>query len=99
MFHIHIIPIPARELQRQMGEFAIKAIDLPLSERTMSGFVLGLTERSYERIRKEMADFYRRVVAIATEDDETERVYRMNMQLFPLSKRIETKKVFKVKKR
>ena len=46
-----------------------------------------------------MADFYRRVVAIATEDDETERVYRMNMQLFPLSKRIETKKVFKVKKR
>jgi hypothetical protein len=38
-------------------------------------------------------------VAIATEDDETERVYRMNMQLFPLSKRIETKKVFKVKKR
>ena len=91
-------PVAARELQRQMGEFAIKAIDLPLSERTMSGFVLGLTERSYERIRKEMADFYRRVVAIATEDDETERVYRMNMQLFPLSKRIETKKDLKNKK-
>ena len=99
MGDMDVVPVAARELQRQMGEFAIKAIDLPLSERTMSGFVLGLTERSYERIRKEMADFYRRVVAIATEDDETERVYRMNMQLFPLSKRIETKKVFKVKKR
>jgi uncharacterized protein (TIGR02147 family) len=99
MGNMDVVPVAARELQRQMGEFAIKAIDLPLSERTMSGFVLGLTERSYERIRKEMADFYRRVVAIATEDDETERVYRMNMQLFPLSKRIETKKVFKVKKR
>ena len=78
--------------------FAIKAIDLPLSERTMSGFVLGLTERSYERIRKEMADFYRRVVAIATEEDETERVYRMNMQLFPLSQRLESKKEKKIKK-
>ena len=98
MGDMDVVPVAARELQRQMGEFAIKAIDLPLSERTMSGFVLGLTERSYECIRKEMADFYRRVVAIATEDDETERVYRMNMQLFPLSKRIETKKDLKNKK-
>ena len=98
MGDMDVVPVAARELQRQMGEFAIKAIDLPLSERTMCGFVLGLTERSYERIRKEMADFYRRVVAIATEEDETERVYRMNMQLFPLSKRIETKKDLKNKK-
>ena len=98
MANTDAVPVAARELQRQMGEFAIKAIDLPLSERTMSGFVLGLTERSYERIRKEMADFYRRVVAIATEEDETERVYRMNMQLFPLSKRLESKKEKKIKK-
>ena len=98
MANTDVVPVAARELQRQMGEFAIKAIDLPLSERTMSGFVLGLTERSYERIRKEMADFYRRVVAIATEEDETERVYRMNMQLFPLSKRLESKKEKKIKK-
>ena len=91
MASMDAIPVAARDLQRQMGEFAISALDLPLSERTMSGFVLGLTERSYERIRKEMSDFYRRVVAIATEEDETERVYRLNMQLFPLSKRLETK--------
>jgi uncharacterized protein (TIGR02147 family) len=98
MANTDAVPVAARELQRKMGEFAIKAIDLPLSERTMSGFVLGLTERSYERIRKEMADFYRRVVAIATEEDETERVYRMNMQLFPLSQRLESKKEKKIKK-
>ena len=91
MASMDAIPVAARDLQRQMGEFPIRALDLPLSERTMSGFVLGLTERSYERIRKEMSDFYRRVVAIATEEDETERVYRLNMQLFPLSKRLETK--------
>jgi hypothetical protein len=36
-----------------MGEFAIKALDLPLSERDMSGTVLGLTQKSYERIKKE----------------------------------------------
>ena len=91
MGSVDAVPVAARDLQRQMGEFAIKAIDLPLAERSMSGFVLGLTERSYGRIQKEIADFYRRVVAIATEEDETERVYRLNMQLFPMSKRLETK--------
>ena len=86
------VSVAARELQRQMGEFAIQSLGLPLSERVMSGYTLGLTDRAYERIRKEMEDFYRRVVAIATEEDETDRVYRLNLQLFPMSERLGTKK-------
>ncbi|SHM88962.1 TIGR02147 family protein [Fibrobacter sp. UWB7] len=96
MGSVDAVPLAARELQRQMGELAVKALDLPLSERDMSGLVLGLTKRSYDRIRKELADCCRRVVAIATEEDETERVYRLNLQLFPLSKTIETKKEEKI---
>jgi uncharacterized protein (TIGR02147 family) len=72
-----------------MGEFAVKALDLPLSERDMSGLTMGLTRRAYEKIRKEIADFRRRIVAIASEDDETEQVYRLNLQLFPLSERLD----------
>ena len=86
------VSVAARELQRQMGEFAIQSLGLPLSERVMSGYTLGLTDRAYERIRKEMEDFYRRVVAIAIEEDETDRVYRLNLQLFPMSERLGTKK-------
>jgi uncharacterized protein (TIGR02147 family) len=86
---VDAVPVAAREMQRQMGEFAVKALDLPLSERDMSGLTLGLTRQAYEKIRKEIAEFRRRVVAIATEDDETEQVYRMNLQLFPLSERLE----------
>ena len=78
-----------------MGEFAVKALDLPLSERDMSGVVLGLTRHAYERIKKEIIDFRRRVVAIATEDDETERVYRLNVQLFPMSDNLKKDKDFK----
>ena len=88
---VDAVPVAARDMQRQMGEFAVKALDLPLSERDMSGLTLGLTRHAYERIRKEIAEFRRRVVAIATEDDETEQVYRMNLQLFPLSERLEKK--------
>jgi len=85
MAPVEAVPLAARDLQRQMGEFAIQSLDLPLSERMMSGYTLGLTERAYERIKKEVEEFYRRVVAIATEDDDTERVYRLNVQLFPMS--------------
>lgn len=91
MGSIDIMPVVARDLQRQMGEFAIQSLDLPLSERMMSGLTLGLTKRAYERIRKELDDCCRRVVAIATEDDETERVYRLNLQLFPMSERLKGK--------
>ena len=32
---VDAVPVAAREMQRQMGEFAVKAMDLPLSERDM----------------------------------------------------------------
>ena len=92
MAPVEAVPLAARDLQRQMGEFAIQSLDLPLSERVMSGYTLGLTRRAYERIKKEMEDFWRRVVAIATEENETDCVYRLNMQLFPMSEHLKNKR-------
>jgi uncharacterized protein (TIGR02147 family) len=83
------VPIAAKDLQRQMGELAVKALDLPLAERSMSGVVVGLTQDSYERIKKELLEFRRRIIAIATESNETQRVYRLNLQLFPISENLE----------
>ena len=93
---VDAVPVAAREMQRQMGEFAVKAMDLPLSERDMSGVTMGITRGVYEQIKKEIADFRRRIVAIASADDDTEQVYRLNMQLFPLSERFTTKKDVKL---
>ena len=92
MGDMDVVPVAARDLQRQMGELAVQSLNLPLSERIMSGYTLGLTDRAYERIKKEMKDFYRRVVAIATEEDEADRVYRLNLQLFPMSERLGNKR-------
>ena len=85
---VDAVPVAARDMQRQMGEFAVKALDLPISERDMTGLTLGLTQNAYERIKKELADCRRRIVAIATEDDVAERVYRLNLQLFPMSEKL-----------
>lgn len=46
MGSVDAVPVAARDMQRQMGEFAVKALDLPLSERDMSGLTMGLTHRA-----------------------------------------------------
>jgi uncharacterized protein (TIGR02147 family) len=89
MGSVDAVPIAAKDLQRQMGELAVKALDLPLAERSMSGVVLGLTQDAYERIKKELLECRRRIIAIATESSETQRVYRLNLQLFPISEDLE----------
>ena len=81
--------LAAQDLQVQMGELAVDAIkNMPREERNMSGLTLGLTERSRERIEQELVEFRRRIMAIATEDAETDRVFRLNLQFFPLSEKI-----------
>ena len=42
-----------------------------------------------KKIVEELAEFRKKVVAIATEDDGMDRVYRLNLQLFPLTKNIQ----------
>lgn len=85
------IATPAvRSFHRQMGELALNTLDkVPVTERNFSTLTLGLTEKSYQKILKELAHFRRKIVAIATNEDEVERVYELNLQLFPLTKKID----------
>ena len=46
----------------------------------------GVSEEAYQRITKEIADFRRRITAIAMQDTDENRIYRLNVQLFPLTK-------------
>jgi uncharacterized protein (TIGR02147 family) len=79
-------PVAVRGLHRQMGEIALEAIEgVSQDDRNFSGLTLGVTRGAYEEIVKEIAEFRKRVVAIATRDDETDEVYRMNIQFFPMT--------------
>ena len=85
-----VVPEAVRSMHRQMGTFALKALDeLPLSERSFSGLTLGITKKSYKQISKELSRCRERIIAIATADEDTEQVYRVNMQFFPLTKKLE----------
>ncbi|SHL12549.1 TIGR02147 family protein [Fibrobacter sp. UWEL] len=84
---LNVASMAIRQMHRQMGELAVKALDqVPLNERDISGLTMGISESAYQKIVKEIADFRRRITAIAVESAGEQRVYRLNMQLFPLTK-------------
>ena len=59
-----------------------------LAPRNFSTITLGLTREAYETIVEELSNFRKKIVALAAHDPQTERVYEINMQLFPLSKKL-----------
>ena len=85
---MNFAPLALRGLQRQMGEIALGAIEnVPQNERHFSGLTLGITREAYKKIVQEIADFQKRVIAIATSESATDEVYRLNVQLFPMTKK------------
>ena len=86
-------PVVIRGMHRQMGEFALEAIEgVSQDERHFSGLTLGITRGAYEEIVQEIAAFRKRIVAIATREDDTDEVYRLNVQFFPMTKKSDGKK-------
>ena len=70
-----------------MGELAVQSLDkVNVEERDISGLTIGISEQAFSRITKEIAEFRRRVSSIVMEDECSDRVYRLNVQLFPLTK-------------
>jgi uncharacterized protein (TIGR02147 family) len=59
----------------------------PVSERSFSAMTVGISGRGYDRIKTAIAEFRRQLHQIVREDTRTERVYQINFQLFPLSRR------------
>ena len=77
-----------RGMHRQMAELATPALDLPKDERNFSGVTMGVSKETYGRIVDVLDECRKKIIAIAAEDKNIEQVYRLNLQLFPLTKSI-----------
>lgn len=75
-----------RDMHREMAGLAGASLDLPRNERNFTGVTMGISKVSYDRIVKVLDDCLRQVVAIANEDRNIDQVYRLNLQLFPLTR-------------
>ena len=90
---MEVTPVAVRGLHRQMGELALDTIEgVPQDKRNFSGLTLGLTQGAYDEIVQEIAEFRKRIIAIATKEDSTDEVYRMNIQFFPMTNKQDLKK-------
>jgi uncharacterized protein (TIGR02147 family) len=90
---MEVTPLAVRGMHRQMGEFALDAIEgVPQDERHFSGLTLGITREAYEEIVRKIAEFRKDIIAIATRESATDEVYRLNVQFFPMTNKSLNKK-------
>jgi uncharacterized protein (TIGR02147 family) len=85
----NISSMAVRKHHENMGTLAVAALEsISKEERDISGITMGLSKDGFEAIKTELANFRRRLKEIAeqSENSENESVYRINLQLFPLSK-------------
>ena len=75
-----------REMHREMAKIAEKSLNLAKAERNFSGITMGISKDSYEQIVKELDECRRKIVSIAAGDKNINQVYRLNLQLFPLTR-------------
>lgn len=82
-----VMPLVLRSMHREMAGFAQKAIDeFDVNDRDVSGVTMGIDRDTYEQIVRELESCRRKIVAIANTCKEPNQVYRLNLQMFPLSK-------------
>jgi uncharacterized protein (TIGR02147 family) len=82
-----IMPLALRSMHRQMADLASKSIDtVPVSKRYFSGLTATLSQAEYDQIVKELENFRQRIVRIASGTKNGQKVYRLNLQFFPLTK-------------
>ena len=78
-----------RTAHREMAGLAANALDLPVSKRNFTGVTMGVSEDSYARIVKELEECRQKIISIASADSHINQVYRLNLQLFPLTHEVE----------
>ena len=77
-------------MQKQYAHLAADALERYTREyRHISGMTMGLDREAYERLAAELDAFRKKVAEIVSNVKSYDRVYRMNLQLFPLSKKVE----------
>lgn len=82
--------IPAaflNNLHLEMARLSHRFLDLfETRERDFSGLTLTLSRSSLEKIRAKLKQFRQEALEIARQESAPDRVYRMNLQVFPLTR-------------
>lgn len=83
------LPLAIRSMHREMGSLAVDSLDrFTANERNVTGVTMGIDRETYERIVQELDECRKRITAMAEACKNIKQVYRLNLQFFPLSKKV-----------
>ncbi len=81
--------LAVRNVQRAMALLAGDAIDTEAPEvRDISGITMSMSSHGFARARDELARCRQRLLEISSQDKASNRIYRVNLHLFPMSRQI-----------
>ena len=81
-----LMSIAALEFHKAMTAKAAESLEtIPAEEREFSSVTLSLGEEKFHKIKRLTQQFREEVLSIAEEELEPNRVFQMNLQIFPLS--------------
>ena len=90
------IPLAIRSMNREMAGLAMQSIDTDSpEERNITGVTMGIDEAAYARIVETINECRKKIIGIARECENINQVYRVNLQLFPLSDKVNNRVVKK----
>jgi uncharacterized protein (TIGR02147 family) len=86
-----VTSVAVRKFHREMGRLGVEALDrIPKGERNITSCTLALTEEQFEILKRRIEEMRNEAISLAEEGGQ--RVYQLNLQLFPVSKGPRTKK-------
>ena len=92
--------LAVRSMNRQMATFAVDAIDrfaaderyvagVAADERYVAGVTMGVSNDAFAKVVEVLKKCREQVLEIVANDDKVDQVLRLNLQLFPLTEKIE----------
>lgn len=85
-----VASIAIRNFNKEMATHAVAAIEnFRKTERTIFGITIGISPEMFDIINAEIAAFKDRIVTLVSRDEKCDRVYQLNMQLFPMSQKVD----------
>ncbi len=79
-------PLAIREFQKETIKLAAEALDnIPKEERDISTLTLSLSAQGLEKMKASLTNFRQELMRIANQDENVNRAYQINLQLFPIT--------------
>jgi uncharacterized protein (TIGR02147 family) len=79
--------LAAQHFHLQAMELGMRALkEFRKEERSIYGLTLGISKKGFDEVRKIMMESQNRILHVAEKDKDSDGVYQLNVQFFPVSK-------------